>query len=207
LGTQQRGDELAEDDGLAVGDEVGFTAAAFERRQQQSFDEVVDVNDVHELLAATDPPQSTRPRPFGYRRQKFVVAGAPDIPRPDDHSRKSVVVGIPHRQLGHRLRCGIRHSRVRPQRCGFVDRAQRPAGSNRRYCATVDKPLDTSGSRCGHDILGAGDVVAHEIVPATPVAGIGSQMIGGIAIPCAGDDRIHVGEIPTDCLGSAGLHR
>jgi hypothetical protein len=53
LGLQQRRDELAEDDRLAVGDKVRFTAAAFERCQQQSFDGVVDVSDVRELALST----------------------------------------------------------------------------------------------------------------------------------------------------------
>lgn len=58
LGRKQLGDELAEDDRLSVGDEVGRTGLAPLRRQNQPLDRVIDVGGRGQVTAAADPGET-----------------------------------------------------------------------------------------------------------------------------------------------------
>ena len=81
LGAQQLGDELAEDDRLAVGDEVGLARAALLGGQDQALDDVVDVGGVGDVAAAADPGEAARFDRRDHLRQQRRVALAPDEAR------------------------------------------------------------------------------------------------------------------------------
>ena len=69
LRRQQAGDELAELDRLAVGDEVGRAAGALLGGQDEALDDVVDVGRRGQVVAAADPREAPAADQVDERRQ------------------------------------------------------------------------------------------------------------------------------------------
>ena len=122
LGGEQARDELAEDDRLAVGDEVDAARAcrASRARTRPSTTLSTWVVEVRWPPAA-DPREAPGADGRDERGQDRRVARAPDEPRPHDDRLEAAPFGLEHGLLGARLRRGVQRGRVEPQRRALVD--------------------------------------------------------------------------------------
>ena len=134
LRAEQLRDELAEDDRLAVGDEVDAAGAPALGAQHQALDDVVDVRRRGAVAPAADPGEAPLLDRLHEARQDRRVARAPHQPRPHDDRLEAVAVRVAHRLLGLRLRRGVESRRVGPQRSVLVrrSRAARPPAARPR---------------------------------------------------------------------------
>ena len=168
LGAQHRGDELAEDDRLAVGDEVGLAGRAPLGRQQQALDDVVDVGRVGDVAAAADPGPFARLDRLHHLRQQRRVALAPDEAGPHDDGLEALAARVADRLLGLRLGRRVGRRRVGSQRRRLVDPDQRLAGHQRRLGAAVDEAPHPRLGAGGEHVARALDVAALEVLPRRP---------------------------------------
>ena len=113
----QLGDELAEDDRLAVGDEVGVARLALASRPARGPRRRCPRGSSR---SGACPPPIQEKRPFSTasfeRGHDRRVAGAPDEARPQDDGLEALAVRVEHGLLGHRLRRRVVRLRVGPQR-------------------------------------------------------------------------------------------
>ena len=203
LGGEQAGDEVAEDDGLAVGDEVDAAAARrARRREHQPLDGVVDVGRRGAVPAAADPREAPGADHLGHRRQQRRVAAAPDEARAHDDGLEAVAVGLDHRLLGARLGRGVQRRRVEAQRRALVDLDQRLAREQRGLGADVDEAPHAGLARGGQRVARALHVAALEVRALAPVAEVGGAVEGDLAAGGAGGHRGGVVEVAAHGLGA-----
>ena len=88
LGGQQPRDEVAEDHGRAVGDEVGAARRAALGAEHQALDGVVEVRGRRAMAPAADPRPPPAADHRAQLRQQRRVALAPHEPRPDRRPRR-----------------------------------------------------------------------------------------------------------------------
>ena len=96
LGREQLGDERAEHDRFAVGDEVGVAGSAAGGAEHQPLDGVVYVRGRGSVSAAADPRKAAGAHELDDRRQQGRVTVAPDEPRANHDGLKPVPVRIEH---------------------------------------------------------------------------------------------------------------
>ena len=145
FGGEHLGDELAQDDRVAVGDEVGLPRRAPLGPQHETLDDVADVGDRGQVPTASDPGEASLLDHLPHHGHQGRIALPPDEARADHHRLEAVAVGVPHRLLGPRLGRRVGGLRVGPQRRGLVDVDQRLAGHQRRLGSAVDEAPHPGG--------------------------------------------------------------
>ena len=202
LGSQQLGDELAKDDVLAVGDEVGLASAALASAEDKALDDVVDVGDRGPVGAAVDPSKRPRLRRLGDLRQQRRVAGAPDEPRPDDQRLDPVAVGLAHQGVGLCLGPRVGGGGVGAQRQRLVAVFDRHAGENRGLGPAVDEAGHPAAARGLERVARSVDVAAEEVLLGPPVGDVRGEVEGDVAPLGTGGHRRRVLEVAPDGLGA-----
>jgi hypothetical protein len=197
---QQLGDELAEDDGLAVGDEIGLAGPAAFRRQDQPLDDVVYVGRVGDVAAAADPRKFALFDRLDKLREQGRVAPAPDEPRAQDDRLEAVAARRAYRLLGLRLGRRVGRPRVGPQRGALVDVDEGLAGHQRRLGAAVDEAAHARVGAGRESVAGPLDVAALEVLPRPPLAEVRGQVKCHLGAGRSRRQRVAVPEIAADRL-------
>jgi hypothetical protein len=180
---------LAEDDRLAVGDEVGLARATFSGGQDQALDDVVDVGGVGDVATATHPGKAARFHRLDHLRQQRGVALAPDEAGAQGDGLEAVARGLSHRLLGFGLRRRIWRSRVRSQRRGLIHPDQRLTGHQRCLGAAVDEAPYACLFAGRQHVSRADHVAALEVLPWSPLTEVGGEVKGHVGAIGAGRKR------------------
>lgn len=130
--------ELAQDDAVPVGDEVGLTWSAALPPEHEPLGSVLDERDVGRvgLRRSSELPRLRR----SYQAFDEEAVGTPDEPRADRHRGEVRGIRIEHDLLGHGLHRAVSGFRVGPQRRGLVDVHERGTGEERGFAPAVDEP-------------------------------------------------------------------
>ena len=202
LGAQHRGDELAEDDRLAVGDEVGLAGPALLGGEDQALDDVVDVGRVGDVARRRRPKPNCPPRPW---RPSPAAASCRPCPR-----RSAVAARRSRSPRGWRR---APPARPWPSSPGRAPASRAAAAPSRRRGPAARRPSAPPRCRSGRSaprrplrrrrgVAGALDVAPLEVLPRPPLAEVGGEVEGDVGPVGAGGERGAIAEVAADRLGA-----
>ena len=206
--SQHRGDELAEDDRLVVGDEVGLARPALLGGQHHSLDHVVDVGGVGDVAAAADPGPAAFLDRRDHLREQGRVALAPDETGPD---RDGLESARDWRAEPRARPAPWSPGRAPASRVGAAPSSSTwTSGSPAISAASVPqwtKRRTPAAAAALNAFSVPLDVAALEVLPRTPLAEVGGEVEGDIGARGARLERLPVGEVAAHRLGAAIGHR
>lgn len=206
---QEGVDPFPEDDGRAVGDEIGAASGGMGgvgegvESEQVGGGGVADVGEVNAVGAVADDAQAMGAGEDA--RDEVGVAGAPDeVGTQGGDAEAGRVVGGKYGLLGESLGVRVVAGKFLAVREGFVGAGVTLAVEDDAGGAGVNEAGNAVTVAGGEDVLGAEDVGAEVIMPWAPDAGLGGDVKHGVA---AGDGAINsggVGEVAGKDFDAAG---